>query len=112
MADDEEPGEEEELQAVAKHFGKDLDELTLEALIKLEQKMPEEVEEQGEDAPKRKGPSLGFILGTMPSAATLGLSESISDSVCDEKENGELFDLICFMLDASFSGRTIPFGVT
>lgn len=94
MADDEEPEEEEELQAVAKHFGKEVDELTLEALIKLEQKTPEEEEEgkeeeEGEDGPKRKAPSLGFILGTMPSAATLGLQESISDCIGEEKENGE-----------------------
>ncbi|XP_071354976.1 BRF1 general transcription factor IIIB subunit a [Trachinotus anak] len=91
MADDEEQEEEEELQAVAKHFGKDLSELTLEALIKLEQKSPEEEEEQQqeeeEDVPKRKGPSLASILGTMPSAATLGLPESITKCIGDEKEN-------------------------
>ncbi|KAE8289441.1 Transcription factor IIIB 90 kDa subunit [Larimichthys crocea] len=90
MADCEEPEEEEELQAVAKHFGKDLDELTLEALIKLEQKTPEKGEENQEleeDVPKRKAPSLESILGTMPSAATLGLSESIGDCIGNEKEN-------------------------
>ncbi|XP_022606060.1 transcription factor IIIB 90 kDa subunit-like [Seriola dumerili] len=103
-ADDEEQEEEAELQAVAKHFGKDLGELTLEALIKLEEKRPEEEEEnqqqqqqqeeeEEEDEeggfPKRKGPSLASILGTMPSAATLGLSESITKCIGDEKENGE-----------------------
>ncbi|XP_070776518.1 transcription factor IIIB 90 kDa subunit-like [Enoplosus armatus] len=93
MADDEEPEVEDELQAVAKHFGKELDELTLEALIKLEQKRPEEDQdldqdqEQEEDVPKRKAPSLASILGTMPSSATLGLNESISDCVGEEKEN-------------------------
>lgn len=87
----EEPDEEDELQAVAKHFDKDLDELTLEALIKLEQKRPdEEGEDQEEEGvPKRQAPSLASILGTMPSAATLGLTESIGDCVGDEKENGE-----------------------
>ncbi|XP_072221905.1 BRF1 general transcription factor IIIB subunit a [Leuresthes tenuis] len=85
LADDEEPDEDEELQAVAKHFGKELDELTLEALIKLEQKRPEEVVNRDEDVPKRKCPSLASILGTMPSSATLGLSESINN--CVEKEN-------------------------
>lgn len=89
----EEPDEEDELQAVAKHFGKDLDELTLEALIKLEQKRPDEegddqeLEEEG--VPKRQAPSLASILGTMSSAATLGLTESISACVGYEKENGE-----------------------
>ncbi|XP_040917353.1 BRF1 RNA polymerase III transcription initiation factor subunit a [Toxotes jaculatrix] len=91
MSDDGELEEEDELQAVAKHFGKDLGELTVEALIKLEQKSPEEEDEenreQGEDVPMRKCPSLASILGTMPSAATLGLSESISNCIGDEKEN-------------------------
>ncbi|KAM9341454.1 BRF1 general transcription factor IIIB subunit a [Symphorus nematophorus] len=88
-ADGEEPEEEDVLQAVAKHFGKELDELTLEALIKLEQKTPEENQEleEDEDVPKRKAPSLESILGTMPSAATLGLKESISDCIGEEKEN-------------------------
>ncbi|XP_070698686.1 BRF1 general transcription factor IIIB subunit a [Pempheris klunzingeri] len=91
VADGEEPEEEDELQAVAKHFGRDLGELTLEALIKLEQRRPEEEEEDHEeeedDVPKRKGPTLASILGTMPSAATLGLTESIGKCVGDEKEN-------------------------
>ncbi|XP_039992438.1 BRF1 RNA polymerase III transcription initiation factor subunit a [Xiphias gladius] len=93
MEDDEEPEEVDELQAVAKHFGKDLGELTLEALIKLEQKRSGEEEEEEEeenqegDVPQRKGPSLESILGTMPSAATLGLSESINNCIGDEKEN-------------------------
>ncbi|XP_074517117.1 BRF1 general transcription factor IIIB subunit a [Sebastes fasciatus] len=89
-ADCEEPGEEEELQAVAKHFGKDLDELTVEALIKLEQRRPEGEEEnqdQEADVPKRKAPSLESILGPMPTAATLGLPESIGDCIGDGKEN-------------------------
>ncbi|CAJ1074552.1 transcription factor IIIB 90 kDa subunit-like [Xyrichtys novacula] len=88
-ADVEEPEEEEELQAVAKHFGKNLEEITLEALMKLEQITPEEQEEDQEqgDVPKRVGPSLASILGRMPTAATLGLNESISDCVSNEKEN-------------------------
>lgn len=96
--DFDEPEEEDELQAVAKHFGKDLGELTLEALVKLEQKRPEQEEEnleQEEHVPRRKGPSLASILGTMPSAATLGLSESISNCIGDKEENGEyLFPLV------------------
>ncbi|XP_042292829.1 transcription factor IIIB 90 kDa subunit-like [Thunnus maccoyii] len=88
---DDDDDEEDELQAVAKHFGKELGDLTLEALIKLEQKTPEEDEQEQqqeeEDIPKRKGPSLASILGTMPTAATLGLKESISNCIGDEKEN-------------------------
>lgn len=89
--EDDEPEEEDELQAVAKHFGKEIGELTLEALIRLEQKSPEEEEENQEDGdiPKRKAPSLASILGTMPTAATLGLKESISDVIGEGKENGE-----------------------
>ncbi|XP_076002787.1 BRF1 general transcription factor IIIB subunit a [Genypterus blacodes] len=90
VEDDELPEEEEdELQAVAKHFGKEIDELTIEALKKLVQKRPEEDEENEEDQeqPHRKGPTLESILGPMPTAATLGLSESISDCIAEGKEN-------------------------
>lgn len=79
----------EELRAVARHFDKDLDTLTVEALIKLEQETPQEENECGMEVPKRGGPSLASILGTMPSAATLGLPESISDCTGEEMENGE-----------------------
>ncbi|XP_036065756.1 transcription factor IIIB 90 kDa subunit isoform X1 [Oryzias melastigma] len=77
----------EELRAVARHFDKDLDTLTVEALIKLEQETPQEENECGMEVPKRGGPSLASILGTMPSAATLGLPESISDCTGEEMEN-------------------------
>uniref|UniRef100_A0A8D2ZWZ4 B-related factor 1 n=1 Tax=Scophthalmus maximus TaxID=52904 RepID=A0A8D2ZWZ4_SCOMX len=87
---------EDELQAVAKHFGKDMCELTMEALLKLERRgleeeeeEPEEQEEGGGGVPKRKGPSLESILGPMPTASTLGLSESIGTCIGDGKENGE-----------------------
>lgn len=92
--------EEDELQAVAKHFGKDLDELTLEALRKLE--MPLDASQDGtgedelwndgenhEDIPRRNAPSLETILGPIRSAATLGLNESISDCIKDERKKGE-----------------------
>lgn len=99
MEDCEEPEEEDELQAVARHFGKELDELSLEALIKLEQKRPEEEqEEQEEDGQKRKGPSLASILGRMPSAATLGLTETIGSCIGDGKENSECSLLIYLVL--------------
>nr|XP_046267859.1 transcription factor IIIB 90 kDa subunit-like [Scatophagus argus] len=87
MADSEESEEEDELQAVAKHFGKELDELTLEALIKLEQKTPEGDDENldlEEDLPQRKAPTLASILGT--SAAGFSLTESIGRYVEKEKE--------------------------
>uniref|UniRef100_A0A671W640 B-related factor 1 n=1 Tax=Sparus aurata TaxID=8175 RepID=A0A671W640_SPAAU len=79
---DEDAEEEDELQAVAKHFGKEIGELTLEALIRLEQKSPEEEEEDQEDGdvPKRKAPTLASILGTMPTAATLGLKDIKSET--------------------------------
>ncbi|XP_058470969.1 transcription factor IIIB 90 kDa subunit-like [Solea solea] len=87
-ATDEEQEEEDELEAVAKHFGKQMSELTLEALIKLEQKTPGEEEEEEEGgSPKRKGPTLESILGRMPTASTLGLPESISKCIGEEKEN-------------------------
>ncbi|KAM3870912.1 transcription factor IIIB 90 kDa subunit-like [Diretmus argenteus] len=90
--DQEEDEEQEELRAVAKYFGRDVNELTLEALLKLEQKMPEE--EVGEDGvPQRKCPSLASILGPMPTAASLGLSESMGDCTGEEKENAVLMDV-------------------
>ncbi|XP_034091183.1 BRF1 RNA polymerase III transcription initiation factor subunit a [Gymnodraco acuticeps] len=83
--------EEDVLKAVAKHFGKDMEELTLEALLKLEQrKLGQEEQNDQElegDIPKRKAPSLESILGPMPTAATLGLPESISSCIKDGKEN-------------------------
>ncbi|KAM9708844.1 BRF1 general transcription factor IIIB subunit a [Menidia menidia] len=92
LSDNEDTDEDDELHAVAKHFGRELDELTLEALIKLEQKRPEEEEEVNQDeeeghVPKRRCPSLASILGTMPSSATLGLSESINNCARHEKES-------------------------
>ncbi|XP_069577491.1 transcription factor IIIB 90 kDa subunit-like isoform X1 [Brachyistius frenatus] len=86
----EEPEEEDVLQAVANHFEKDVEELTLEALIKLEQKRPYEEEEDEEEeggVPKRKAPSLASILGPMPTSATLGLNDSINTCITDGKEN-------------------------
>uniref|UniRef100_A0A8C4ZSF1 B-related factor 1 n=1 Tax=Gadus morhua TaxID=8049 RepID=A0A8C4ZSF1_GADMO len=53
----------EELMAVAKHFGKEL------------------------TGGGRRGPSLESILGPMPTAASLGLQDSIRTAVDEEKEN-------------------------
>lgn len=71
---------------MAKHFGRNLEELTLEALIKLEGGELEE-ENQEENVPKRKGPSLASILGRMSSSSSLDLSET--PSVGDDVENGK-----------------------
>ncbi|XP_075963452.1 BRF1 general transcription factor IIIB subunit a isoform X2 [Anarhichas minor] len=101
MLDCEEAEAEDEdvLQAVAKHFGKELGELTLEALMKLEQKGTDQEEEEEEedqelegDIPKRKAPSLQSILGPMPTAATLGLPEGIGDGKGNDgdADGGEL----------------------
>ncbi|XP_034418673.1 BRF1 RNA polymerase III transcription initiation factor subunit a isoform X2 [Cyclopterus lumpus] len=89
-ADGEDAEDEDVLQAVAKHFGKELRELTLEALLKLECRRPEQQEEEEEeegDVPKRKAPSLQSILGTMPTAASLGLHESLEGCTGDGKGN-------------------------
>lgn len=72
---------------MAKHFGKNLEEITLEALIKLEQLTPEDQDQDQGGVPKRAGPSLAYILGRTPTAATLGLNDSISD--CISNEDGE-----------------------
>uniref|UniRef100_A0A8C7YKE7 Transcription factor IIIB 90 kDa subunit n=1 Tax=Oryzias sinensis TaxID=183150 RepID=A0A8C7YKE7_9TELE len=73
--DDNQSDEDEELRAVARHFDKDLDTLTVEE------------NECGMKIPERGGPSLASILGTMPSAATLGLPESINKCTGEEREN-------------------------
>uniref|UniRef100_A0AAV2JFN3 Cyclin-like domain-containing protein n=1 Tax=Knipowitschia caucasica TaxID=637954 RepID=A0AAV2JFN3_KNICA len=80
---DQDEEEEDELQAVAKHFGKDLDELTMEALRRLERPL-----EAGEEQiiPHRNAPSLESILGPLRSAATLGLGQTISHCVSEEPD--------------------------
>ncbi|XP_030212357.1 BRF1 general transcription factor IIIB subunit a isoform X2 [Gadus morhua] len=83
----------EELMAVAKHFGKELSELSLADLKKGgggggggggEDDDEEETEGAGGG---RRGPSLESILGPMPTAASLGLQDSIRTAVDEEKEN-------------------------
>ncbi|XP_052342286.1 transcription factor IIIB 90 kDa subunit-like [Oncorhynchus keta] len=73
--------EDEELKAVAQHLNKDL----------CDQVLPGEEEEgcgeRHEERPPRRGPSLVSLLGPMPTAANLGLPESISKSPEEEKEN-------------------------
>ncbi|XP_019909766.2 transcription factor IIIB 90 kDa subunit isoform X2 [Esox lucius] len=70
--------EEEELKDVAEHLNRDL----CDQLISGE----EEEREGKEERPPRRGPSLASLLGPMPTAASLGLPESING----DTENGEL----------------------
>lgn len=95
----EEPEVDDELEAVAKHFGKELDDITLEALVKLEETSREKDGGSDDlwdpDQPKREAPSLASILGKMPSAATLGLKQSIGDCMGSMKENGERSEILC-----------------
>ncbi|XP_013855380.1 transcription factor IIIB 90 kDa subunit, partial [Austrofundulus limnaeus] len=48
-ADDEELDEDDELQAVARHFGRELSELSLQTLLRLQSSRPQEEEEQEEE---------------------------------------------------------------
>ncbi|KAM6961254.1 transcription factor IIIB 90 kDa subunit-like [Aplochiton taeniatus] len=88
----------EDLRAVARHFGKELCELGLEGVggpgesTKIvEGEEEEEEEEEGLDGDRhpsqRRAPSLASILGPMPTAASLGLPESITKCIREEKEN-------------------------
>lgn len=76
----EEPEVDDELEAVAKHFGKELDDITLEALVELEERDRLEGKDAGSDQPKREAPSLATILG---------LKQSLDDCVGRVKEDGE-----------------------
>ncbi|XP_061889834.1 transcription factor IIIB 90 kDa subunit-like isoform X2 [Entelurus aequoreus] len=88
MAEDDDDDEEDDvIRTVAKHFGKEMAELTMESLMDLEQSGVAQ-EEEGEDAPKRKSPSLASILGmSMPTAASLALDESNGSSVQGAEDN-------------------------
>ncbi|KAK6295340.1 hypothetical protein J4Q44_G00345660 [Coregonus suidteri] len=92
------PEEDEELEAVAQHLNQDF----LCQVIQGEKQGDERGGEGGtEEAPPpppppRGGPSLASILGPLPSAASLGLSESIQECIAEDKdsdgksESGEL----------------------
>ncbi|XP_061553183.1 transcription factor IIIB 90 kDa subunit-like isoform X2 [Phycodurus eques] len=85
--EEEQEGEEDDaLEAVAKHFGKDVAELTLETLIELEQEGG--ADENLDRDPKRKGPTLASILGaSLPTAATLGLNDSVGSCAKEEQDD-------------------------
>uniref|UniRef100_A0A4W5PKT2 Transcription factor IIIB 90 kDa subunit n=1 Tax=Hucho hucho TaxID=62062 RepID=A0A4W5PKT2_9TELE len=77
---DGEEREDEELKAVAQHLNKELCDQVISG---------EEDGEGQEERPPRRGPSLASLLGPMPTAASLGLPESISKCIGEEKENDE-----------------------
>ncbi|XP_024271208.1 BRF1 RNA polymerase III transcription initiation factor subunit a [Oncorhynchus tshawytscha] len=77
---DREEREDEELKAVAQHLNKELCDQVISG---------EEDGEGQEERPPRRGPSLASLLGPMPTAASLGLPESISKCIGEEKENDE-----------------------
>lgn len=76
---DGEEREDEELKAVAQHLNKELCDQVISG---------EEDGDGQEERPPRRGPSLASLLGPMPTAASLGLPESISKCIGEEKENG------------------------
>ncbi|XP_036431213.1 BRF1 RNA polymerase III transcription initiation factor subunit a [Colossoma macropomum] len=71
--------EDEELQAVATHMNK--------SLCSDRQDSEEEEEREKDRGTPLKRPSLEVLLGPLPTAASLGLSESIDKCVGEEKEN-------------------------
>ena len=84
-----EPEVDEELLAVAKYFGKELMELSMENLKKLEER-PAKGEEEEDDQESCR-PSLESILGPMPTAASLGLTENMD---CAGEETGKRWSAV------------------
>lgn len=76
----------EELQAAASHLNKGLSSINDE-----DEGDEEEHDKVGEEKrdTRMKRPSLEVLLGPLPTAASLGLSNSINMCVGEEKENGE-----------------------
>ncbi|XP_028678003.1 BRF1 RNA polymerase III transcription initiation factor subunit b isoform X2 [Erpetoichthys calabaricus] len=72
--------EDEELTVASNHLSKDL-------YNKMQQKNPESVD--GQCQPASKTPSLTSLLGPLPTAASLGLTESIKECIEDKKESKE-----------------------
>ncbi|KAG2457584.1 TF3B factor, partial [Polypterus senegalus] len=72
--------EDEELTVASNHLSKDL-------YDKMQQKNPESVD--GQCQPASKTPSLTSLLGPLPTAASLGLTESIKECIEDKKESKE-----------------------
>ncbi|KAJ7990944.1 hypothetical protein DPEC_G00292130 [Dallia pectoralis] len=76
--------DEEELKAVAEHLNRDLCDQVISGEAEEEEEMTEQVER-----PPRRGPSLASLLGPMPTAASLGLPESISKCIEEKDDNGD-----------------------
>uniref|UniRef100_A0A3P8XPA5 Transcription factor IIIB 90 kDa subunit n=1 Tax=Esox lucius TaxID=8010 RepID=A0A3P8XPA5_ESOLU len=85
------PEEDEELEAVAQHFNQDY----ICQVIQGQQQGGEGGGERGTEQsptpppPPKVGPSLNSILGPLPSAASLGLCESIQECFSVDKNSGE-----------------------
>uniref|UniRef100_A0A674B1T4 Transcription factor IIIB 90 kDa subunit n=1 Tax=Salmo trutta TaxID=8032 RepID=A0A674B1T4_SALTR len=91
------PEEDEELEAVAQHLNQDFLCQVIQGKQQGDERGGEGVTEAPPPhAPPRGGPSLASILGPLPSAASLGLSESIHECIAEDKdsdgksESGEL----------------------
>ncbi|XP_067099048.1 transcription factor IIIB 90 kDa subunit-like isoform X1 [Osmerus mordax] len=76
--------EDEELKAVAQHLSQGL----CDQADSGEDQEKEEEEEDDDKCFQRKGPSLASILGPLPTAASLGLDESISECIGEGQESG------------------------
>ncbi|KAK3573569.1 hypothetical protein QTP86_027834 [Hemibagrus guttatus] len=76
-------GEDEDLRAAASHLNTDLPHLSDGE--ECDKERQEETEEERDSLTKR--PSLEALLGPLPTAASLGLSDSIHKCVGEEKEN-------------------------
>ncbi|MCJ8731039.1 hypothetical protein PDJAM_G00191240 [Pangasius djambal] len=77
-------GEDEDLRAAASHLSKDLPGIS-DGEEQCDDERQEAREEERDSQPKR--PSLEALLGPLPTAASLGLSDSIHKCVGEEKEN-------------------------
>ncbi|XP_071226518.1 BRF1 general transcription factor IIIB subunit b isoform X2 [Salvelinus alpinus] len=92
------PEEDEELEAVAQHLNQDFLCQVIQGEQQGDERGGEGVTEEAPPPhpPPRGGPSLASILGPLPSAASLGLSESIHECIAEDKdsdgksESGEL----------------------
>lgn len=80
--DPDDEGEDEDLRAVVSHLNKDL---VGDGEERCDEERQEAREEERDSQPKR--PSLEALLGPLPTAASLGLSDSIHKCVGEEKEN-------------------------
>uniref|UniRef100_A0A8C8BRB8 Transcription factor IIIB 90 kDa subunit n=1 Tax=Oncorhynchus tshawytscha TaxID=74940 RepID=A0A8C8BRB8_ONCTS len=85
------PEEDEELEAVAQHLNQDFLCQVIHGEQQGDERGGEGVTEEAPPPhpPPRGGPSLASILGPLPSAASLGLSESIHECIAEDKDSGD-----------------------